>query len=111
MVTPNDLPRSNGTHARRNGGYVTQSAGFATTPPVVTPTRTDQVVDSEGIVTRMVTTTRAIRVTPTPVVDPVRTVKSPVVSRMATPEDVARLSGPRARARAAGIAPSPFDRG
>jgi hypothetical protein len=111
MVTPNDLPRSNGTHARRNGGYVTQSAGFKPAAPKVTPTRTDEVTDSDGIVTRMVTTPKAVRVTPKPMLDPVRKANGPVTTRQATPWDVARLSGPRMIARSAGITPSPFDRG
>lgn len=92
MVTPNDLPRSNGTHARRNGGYVTQSAGFKPAAPKV----------------RMATTPKAVRVTPRPMPMTDSPKFGPLTVRRMTP---AELGAARDHAAAVKASRSPFDRG
>ena len=84
MVTPNDLPRSNGTHARRNGGYVTQSAGFKPAAP------------------------KAVRVTPRPMPMTDSPKFGPLTVRRMTP---AELAAARDHAAAVKASRSPFDRG
>jgi hypothetical protein len=85
---PGNLPKPKPHHARTPDGYVTWSAGMRPTAPVVRKPRTDEVVDSNGMVTRMVTSPQAVRVSPTPVVNPVRKVSAPVVSRVLTGADL-----------------------
>lgn len=82
--------------------YRTETPGMAPKPADTVKTRTDQVVDSDGIVTRIPTSAKALRVARGPMPKDPRTVNGPVTSRQATPEEIARMA-PRGTA-------SPFSR-
>jgi len=70
-MKPNELPKPKPVHVRKNGGYVSQSAGF----DVHTPT--PRVIDSP----------KAIRVNPRPIVTKPKA--SPVVVTKLSAEEVA----------------------
>jgi hypothetical protein len=107
-MNPNQLPAPRPMHARTESGYVTQSANFKATAPrtIGRAPRTTDVVDSDGITTSRPDSPKAIRAPRGSMPTPKRT--APVVTRMASAEDRARLSGPRIAARIAGVRPNPF---
>lgn len=106
--TPANMPMPKPRHARTENGYVTESAGFKPAAPKVTPTRTDEVTDSDGIVTRMATTPKAVRVTPRPMPMTDSPKFGPLTVRRMTP---AELAAARDHAAAVKASRSPFDRG